>query len=444
MATTALVEKPSPGHADVEAQLEELRIHTVIVAFADLPGVVRGKRIPTAHFLRSLDTGIPFCNAVLGWDISGDLLTDVPWASFQSGYPDFLARADVRSLRVAPWHDDTAYVFSDLYTEHGDVVEAAPRRVLERVVAAAETVGYRPKIGAELEFYLTDDQRRPVFADVQAYSVEHGSLVEGVVGEIRSALLSAGIDVEAAGLEYGPAQIEITLSYGDALAAADDAVFFKTAVREIARQHGLRATFMAKPWAAESGNGFHMHQSLWSPDGTRNLFAGNDKLALSYVAGLLDTARELQLLSAPTANSYKRIRLQSFAPTNVSWGIDNRTTATRVLLSEGGSSRVEYRAGAADANPYLIIAANIAAGLRGVAEGLQPPARVAGDAGDSDAPALPTDLAEAARLFESSPVAKELLGDDFHLAYRKLARHELAAWESAVTDWERDRYFDLA
>jgi glutamine synthetase len=444
VATYTVVEEASPTHADVEAQLEELHIHTVVVAFADLPGVVRGKRIPTAHFLRTLDTGIAFCNAILGWDIQGDLLDGIPWASFQSGYPDFLARPDVRSLRVAPWQDGTAYVFSDLYTEQGEIVEAAPRRVLERVVAAAETAGYRPKVGAELEFYLTDAERRPAFDDVQAYSVEHGSLVEGVVGEIRAALLAAGIEVEAAGLEYGPAQIEITLSFGDAIAVADDALFFKTAVREIARRHGLRATFMAKPWGAESGNGFHVHQSLWSPDGEQNLFAGNDRLALSYVAGLLDSARELQLLAAPTVNSYKRIRPQSFAPTNVSWGLDNRTTATRALLSDGGSSRIEHRAGAADANPYLIIAANIAAGLRGVTRGLVPPAPIVADAGETEAPALPTDLAEAARLFASSQVAGELFGESFHHAYRELARHELAAWESAVTDWERNRYFDLA
>jgi glutamine synthetase len=444
VATYTPVEKASPAHADVETQLREFNIHTVVVAFADLPGVVRGKRIPTAHFLRSLDSGIPFCNAVLGWDIRGDLLSGIPWASFQSGYPDFLARPDVRSLRVAPWHDGTAYVFSDLYTEHGDIVEAAPRRVLERVVAVAETAGYRPKVGAELEFYLTDAERRPAFDDVQAYSTEHGSLVEGVVGEIRAALLAAGIEVEAAGPEYGPAQIEITLAFGDAVAVADNALFFKTAVREIARRHGLRATFMAKPWAAESGNGFHVHQSLWSLDGEQNLFGGNEKLALSYIAGLLDTAREFQLLSAPTANSYKRIRPQSFAPTNVSWGADNRTTATRALLSAGAASRIEHRTGAADANPYLIIAANIAAGLRGVTAGLEPPIAIVADAGEADAPPLPADLGTAARLFESSRVAKDTFGEVFHHAYGVLARHELAAWEHAVTDWERDRYFDLA
>jgi glutamine synthetase len=444
LAYASVEERLDTANADVEAFLMDQDIHTVIAAFADYPGVVRGKRVPTAHFLRTLDRGVPFCKAVLGWDIQGGLLDDIPWASFESGYPDFVARPDPAALRLAPWHEGTAFVLSDLYTEHGDIVEAAPRQVLKRVIERVLAAGHRPKIGAELEFYLTDDAREPIFSDVQCYSVEHATLVESVLGEVRAALLAAGVEVEASGTEYGPGQAEITFAYGDALAVADTTLFFKTAVREIARSHGLRATFMAKPIVGESGNGFHLHQSLWTLDGQTNVFAADTGLARSYIAGLLRTAREFQLLGAPTINSYKRIHAQSFAPTNATWGVDNRTTATRALLDAGSASRIEHRTGAADANPYLFIAANLAGGLLGITEGLEPPPEVGRDASEVEATALPHDLAEAVEVFAGSELAREAFGADFHHAYTTLGRHEVAAWDVAVTDWERSRYFDLA
>jgi glutamine synthetase len=444
LAYPTVEERLHTEHAAVEAFLMDQGVHTVIAAFADHPGVVRGKRVPTAQFLRSLDTGVAFCKAVLGWDIQGGLLDGIPWASFDSGYPDFVARPDPDTLRLASWHEGTAFVLSDLYTEHGDIVDAAPRQVLKRVVDRVIAAGYVPKVGAELEFYLTDADGRPAFEGVQCYSVEHATLVEGVLGAVRGALLAAGVEVEASGTEYGPGQAEITFAYGDALAVADTTVFFKWAVREIARVHGLRATFMAKPLADQSGNGFHVHQSLWSLDGRTNAFAADRGLAESYVAGLLRTARDFQLLSAPTVNSYKRIQAQSFAPTNATWGFDNRTAATRAFFDVGSASRIEHRTGAADANPYLIIAANLAGGLRGISEDLVPPPPVGRDAAVVNAVALPRDLAEAVEVFKTSELARDAFGADFHHAYSTLGRHELAVWNAAVTDWERSRYFDLA
>jgi len=431
----------SKSHA--ESFLTENGIHTVIVSFPDQSGVARGKRIPTAHFLRTIEHGIPFCKAALGWDIACDIFPGIPWASFDNGYPDFVARADVSTLRLAPWHQGTAWVFADLFTEHGEVVEAAPRRVLKQVLASAAEAGYIAKVGAELEFYLTDTDGKPVYDGIQCYSVEFGSVVEEVLGDIRAALLIAGVDVEAAGTEYGPAQIEINLAYDEALKVADDALFFKTAVREIAKKHGLRASFMAKPWAEESGNSFHLHQSLWSLDEETNLFADGSELAHQYLAGLLAHTRELQLLSAPNVNSYKRYREQSFAPVNVSWGVDNRTTSARALFAHGSASRIEHRNGGADANPYLLIAANVASGLAGIADGLTPPEPIAADAAEIDAPLIPRTLKAAVALFDASEFARTAFGPTFVDAYSVIANHEVAIWENAVTDWERDRYFDL-
>lgn len=429
--------------ANAEAFLTEHGIHTVIVSFPDLPGVARGKRIPTAHFLKAIDHGIPFCKAVLGWDITCEIFDGIPWASFDNGYPDFVARPELETLRLAPWHEGTAWVFADVYTEHGDIVEAAPRYVLKKVLADAAARGYVVKAGPELEFYLTDQEGKPVYDGIQCYSVEFSSRVEEVLGDIRSALLEAGVGIEASGTEYGPAQIEINLAYGEALSVADDALFFKTAVREIAKKHGLRATFMAKPWEGESGNSFHLHQSLWSAETGEPLFVDGSDLARAYLGGLLAYAREIHLLASPNVNSYKRFREQSFAPVNVSWGVDNRTTSVRALFAHGAASRIENRAGGADANPYLIIAANIAAGLAGIAEGATLPEPIAADAANVDAPRLPRTLAEAAVLFEDSAFAKEALGEVFHQAYSVIVNHEIEVWNHAVTDWERDRYFDL-
>jgi glutamine synthetase len=274
--------------------------------------------------------------------------------------------------------------------------------------------------------------------------VAHSALLADVLDEITIALESVGIQTEAAGTEYGPAQVEINLGYTDALAAADNTLYFKNAVREIARKHGYVATFMAKPWAGESGNSFHLHQSLWSLDGETNLFDTDDQLGRRYLAGLQATARELQAIVSPTINSYKRFVEQSFAPINVTWGFDNRTAATRSLLGEGSASRIEQRTGSADANPYLVAAVNIAAGLYGVDAELE-----LGDSTDNDAYAsteaqrLPSTLREALDAFEASTVARTALGDSFTDAFLVIGRHEVEIWEQAVTEWERDRYLRL-
>jgi glutamine synthetase len=435
---------PKTNHEIAEQFLSANGIHTVEVAFADIPGVARGKRIPARHFLKSLDRGIPFCKAVLGWDIACEIFPGVEFASFDNGYPDLVARADVTTLRVLPWRPGVAWVIGDLYTEHGDIVEAAPRNVLKRVIARAESQALLPKIGPELEFYLLDEDLKPLWDGIQCYSTPYAALIADVLDEITVALESAGVLVEAAGTEYGPAQIEINLAYDDALSAADNTLYFKTAVREIARKHGLVATFMAKPWAAESGNSFHLHQSLWSLDGETNLFDTDEKLGRNYLGGLQATARELQAIVAPTINAYKRFVEDSFAPVNVTWGFDNRTAATRSLLGEGGASRIEQRTGSADGNPYLIAAANIAAGLHGIEADLHAGAATTNDAyASTDAVRLPSTLRDALDLLESSEFAREALGSVFLDTFLTIGRHEVAIWERAVTDWERDRYLRL-
>jgi glutamine synthetase len=225
---------------------------------------------------------------------------------------------------------------------------------------------------------------------------------------------------------------------------ADKTLLFKNTVKEIARKHGLYATFMAKPWAGESGNGFHVHQSLWNLDKTVNYFDQDQQIAEQYLAGLLSTARSFMAFASPSINSYKRYRDHSFAPINVTWGFDNRTVTTRSLLGLGSASRLEHRTGSADANPYLIIAANIIAGIHGIENKLVPPPITDENAYLVDAPLLPKTLVEALDLLEKDEVSKNYFNEQFLELFLVIGRHETSEFESIVTDWERARYLEMA
>lgn len=431
---------------DMEELAERIKregLHTVEIGFADTVGVLRGKRIPARQFIQSAHAGIPFCTAVLAWDVQCEIFPGVAFASFDNGYPDLVARPDPSTFRTLPWREGTGIVLADLYSERGEILEFAPRQLLKRVMTKALQLGYRPKVGAELEFYLLDEKDNPAYDGIQCYSLPNGEALDPALKDIELMLEAAGIEIEASGTEYGPAQAEINLTYGDALAVADATLLFKNAVKQIARRHGLKATFMAKPWENESGSSFHVHQSLWSIDGTTNLFAEDEALAHRVLAGLLATASELAALGAPNVNSYKRFQAESFAPTNISWGHDNRTVSARALLDAGSSSRLEQRSGSADANPYLIIAANIAAGLHGIAGELSPSGHVDGNGyAAAEAVSLPSTLGAALDLLAASSVAREAFGDEFVDLYVAIGRHDMDAHHSVVTDWERRRYLE--
>lgn len=421
-------------------------IHTVEIGFADVAGVLRGKRIPARHFLKIAGTGSALAKAAFAWDIQCGVFPGIDLASFDNGYPDMVARPILSTFRHIPWRSGTAFVLADLYdySAAGEEVDIAPRHVLKKVVERANRLGYRPRVGSELEFYLLDSQFKPLFEGIQCYSLYKGSTLEFVLEDIRVGLEQFGIELEALHMEYGPAQVEIIPEYTDALEMADNTVILKNAVREIARKHGLYATFMPKPWAEESGNGFHLHQSLWDLDGKANLFHQDETLARHYLAGLLETASQFMALASPSINSYKRFIDYSFAPVNVTWDHDNRTVATRALLGLGSGSRLEHRTGSADANPYLITASNIAAGLHGIDQQLQPPGQIAANAYETQAERLPHTLERALDRLEESSVAREYLGNKFIDLFLIHGRHEVSLFEKAVTDWERSRYLEMS
>ncbi len=424
--------------ADIRRFIDENGIHTVEVGFADINGVLRGKRLPARHFLKIAQSGTGLAKAPFAWDIQCGVYDDIELANFSNGFPDMVARPILSTLKRVNWREGSAFVFAELLDEHAQVVEVNPREVLKKIVKRYNDLGYRPLVGSELEFYLLDSGKKPVFDGIQCYSLYRGAELEYVIQEMRNGLEGLGIELEAFHIEYGPGQIEVIPEYGDALEMADKTVLIKNSIKEIARKHGMYASFMAKPWAQESGNGFHVHQSLWDRELRNNYFNTDKALAESYLAGLLKHARDFMVLGSPTINDYKRFQLNSFAPTSVTWAHDNRTVATRSLLGLGNGSRFEQRTGSAAANPYLIIAASLASGLYGIENKLALPEKH-----EQESSQFPKTLDAALNYFEASEAAKDYLGEKFVKLYATLGRHEVELYNAAVTDWEWNRYFEM-
>jgi glutamine synthetase len=403
------------------------------------------------------------CDYLLACDMEMDPTPGYAFTSWKTGYGDMHLRPDLATLRRAAWLEGTALVLCDARDERsGAPVEVAPRRILERQLERAAALGLHPQMGSELEFFLfRDDYRRArekgwraletSESYVEDYHVLAGTYAEPVIGAIRRGVDASGIPVEFSKGEWGPGQHEINLRYAPALEMADRHVVYKLAAKEIAAAAGHSLTFMAKWHEALAGSSLHVHASLVDPGG-RPLFAGDAPLAgapvrasetfRGFLGGLLAHARELAWFFAPNANSYKRYRAGTFAPTTIAWSYDNRTAGFRVV-GAGPSLRVECRIPGADANPYLAYAALLAAGLAGVQARLDPGPAFEGDAyGARNLPQVPRSLPEALAALESSPLAREAFGAPVVEHLLHFARSEHAALAARVTDAERERYFE--
>ena len=434
-------------------------VDTVVVAFPDLQGRLVGKRV-TGHFFRDhvLADGIEACDYLLAVDVDMTPLPGYEFASWDRGYGDVVCRPDLGTLRVVPWLDATAIVLCDLFDEHGDLVEVAPRRILQRQVERAAALGYSVMCGSELEFFLFRDSYeeaeakrftdlQPHAAVVQDYHVLQTTRDEYLIRQIRNGMDSAGIPVEFSKGEAGRGQHEINLRYADALEMADRHTIYKNGAKEIAALNGRSVTFMAKYAMDECGSSCHVHSSVWDSAGSTSLMWSDDTadhlspVFRGWLGGLLAHARELTWCFAPTVNSYKRYQPGSWAPTAIAWGSDNRTCGFRAV-GRGQGFRIECRIPGADANPYLAFAATIAAGLDGIERGLEPPACFDGDAySAADLPRIPTDIVEAAEAFAASELARDAFGPAVHAHLLNTARQEWAAFGNVVTDWERRRGF---
>ncbi|MEU8176986.1 glutamine synthetase family protein [Microbispora hainanensis] len=437
---------------DVEAG----RVDTVLLAVTDMQGRLQGKRLSARYFLEEvLSHAAEGCNYLLAVDVDMNTVDGYAMSSWERGYGDFVMRPDLSTLRRVPWHEGTVLLLADLVWEDGADVVASPRQILRRQLARLAERGWTAYVGTELEFVVYDDSYEQAWqrgyrdlTPANLYNVDYSLLgtsrIEPLLRKIRLGMEGAGLYVESAKGECNLGQHEIAFRFADALTTCDNHVFYKNGAKEIAAQDGRSITFMAKPNQRE-GNSCHIHISLRDAGGAP-VMAGGEPYGLSetgrrFIAGQLAAMRELTLLYAPNINSYKRFVPGSFAPTAVKWGVDNRTCSLR-LVGHGPSLRIENRVPGGDVNPYLAVAAMIAAGLRGIDDGLELEEPFTGNAYDSAAERVPATLRDALALWEGSPIAEEAFGKDVVAHYANNARVELAAFDAAVTDWELYRGFE--
>ena len=434
-------------------------VDDVIVAVPDVQGRLQGSRLAVSYFLDQVaERGFGACLYLFSTDV--DMSTGPGYAvdAAEHGFGDFVLRPDLATLRTLPWQPGSAFVLADAHWPSGEPVAVAPRQVLRGQLAALADHGLDAFAGTELEFLVfLEDYRSAWERDYRGlrtatrhnadYALQGLTELEPVVRRLRREMPGAGLTLETARGECHPGQYEIVFRYAEALTTCDHHVIFKSGAKQIAAQEGHALTFMPKFDTGE-GNSCHVHLSLRGrADGAPVLAApaapdGMSPLMHRFIAGQLHCLADFTLLMAPNINSYKRLRPGAFAPTGIAWGRDNRTCPIRVV-GTGESLRIEHRVPGGDANPYLAVAAVVAAGLYGIENRLPLPAPHSGNAlTDPAVHGLPGTLTEALHRWESSALARKVFGDEVVTHYARAARAELAAFESAVTDWERVRGFE--
>ncbi|MCD6015222.1 MAG: L-glutamine synthetase [Solirubrobacterales bacterium] len=457
-------ERPGgPGGTAGMLSLDELRsaaeegtIDTVVAAFTDMQGRLFGKRIQVGYFLEDvLEHGIEGCNYLLALDMEMDPVPGYEMANWEGGYGDFAIVPDLGTLRRIPWLDRTALVICDVANHDGSPVLASPRQILIAQYERAREAGYTPFFASELEFYLYKESYAeawekdfkdltPTIPYILDYHVLATTMDEQYLGPIRRGMHAAGIPIEFSKGEAWYGQHEVNTRYADAVTSADRHTIYKNGVKEIAFLNGISATFMAKPSEKDIGSSCHFHSSLFTQDGDNAFVDGEEETDLfrHYLGGQRARIRELALFVAPSVNSYKRYATESWAPTSVSWGRDNRTCGFRIV-GHGQSKRVECRIPGADVNPYLGYAALLAAGLDGIENGTDPGPELVGNAyEEAEAEPFPSTLQEAVDLWEGSEFARSAFGEHVSAHYLNYGRTEQRLFDQVVTDYERRRMFE--
>jgi glutamine synthetase len=434
----------------------------VKIAFTDIDGILRGKYISTEKFLSVIENGMGVCDVVFGWD-AGDVVYDnVQFTGWHTGYPDCPAVLDLATFRKIPWENDVPFFLGELIDKNGGPSPVCPRQLLKKILNEANKQGFSPIFSQEFEWYnfaetpksANDKQFKnltPLTPGMFGYSILRSSLENPYFTDLFELLKKFDVPLEGIHTETGPGTYEAAIIYSDITKAADRAVLFKTAVKEIAYRHGIMASFMAKINENLPGCGGHVHQSLWDKAGKKNLFYDDtDKMKMSglmksYIAGQLFCLPYILPMFAPVINSYKRLVEGAWAPTTLTWGMDNRTVALRILSGSSKSCRLETRVIGSDVNPYLAMAACLAAGLYGIKNKLKlkQPATVGNGYRDYSNGVLPSTLIEATQQMKASKLAKELLGEKFVDHFTKTREWEWRQHLKAVTDWEYKRYFEI-
>jgi glutamine synthetase len=432
----------------------------VKLAFSDIDGILRGKYISVEKFLSVIEGSTGFCDVIFGWDAADVAYDNGSYTGWHTGYPDCPAKIDLNTFRKIPWEADVPFFLGDFVDKEGNPSPICPRQLVKKVLADAEALGFTPSFAQEFEWFNFSETPQsaaeknyqsltPLTPGMFGYSILRSTLKNSFFTDLFELLKNFNVPLEGLHTETGPGVYEAAIAYADILEAADRAVLFKTAVKEIAYRHGIMATFMAKISENLPGCGGHIHQSLWHK-GDNVFYNEKEEQGISdvmkqYIAGQLHCLPHILPLFAPTINSYKRLVEGAWAPTTLTWGIDNRTVALRVLPGSKKSCRLETRVIGADVNPYLAMAGCLASGLYGIKNKLElkQPATTGNGYLDFSNGTLPRTLEEATAKMKASAIAKEILGEAFVEHFVQTREWEWRQHLKAVTDWEYKRYFEI-
>jgi glutamine synthetase len=448
-----------PDHPALTA-IRQSSTGKVKVACSDIDGILRGKLLHRDKFFGAAESGFGFCDVVFGWDSGDQCYDNTQVTGWQHGFPDALARLDLGTLRHVPWDDKVPFFLGEFVNADGSPYAVCPRQVLKRVLRRAEQLGFQPMTGFEFEWFNFAETPQTWAAKkgvgpetltpgMFGYSLLRMADNRGFFNALMDEMAAFGVPIEGLHTETGPGVYEAAITFSGALEQADRAILFKTGAKEIGKRFGVMPSFMAKWNAALPGCSGHIHQSL--SDGKKNLFFDAQSprwmspLFESYVAGQVACLMEFAPMFWPTINSYKRLVDGFWAPVKPTWGIDNRTASFRVIAGSPKGTRLETRCPGADVNPYLAMAAVIAAGMHGVEKGLKltAPPITGTNAGAEDVPRAPRSLIRSTQNFKASDIARDWLGDTFVDHFAATREWEHRQWQDAVTDWELKRYFEI-
>ena len=448
--------KPHPA---LEA-IRKSQVGKVKVACSDIDGILRGKYLHKDKFFGAADSGFGFCDVVFGWDSSDNCYDNAKITGWQHGFPDANARLDLDTHRKVPWDGGVDFFLGEFVKTDGSPYPVCPRQILKKVLKRAEKLGVMPMCGMEFEWFNFAEtpqswaakkgvEPEPITPGMFGYSLLRMNHKRDFFAALMDEMLQFGVPIEGLHTETGPGVYEVAIQFSEALEAADRAILFKTGAKEIGSRFGIMPSFMAKWNAKLPGCSGHIHQSM--SDGKKNLFydAKNDrsmsKMFESYLAGQVACMMEFGPMIWPTINSYKRLVDGFWAPVKPTWGLDNRTASFRVISGSPKATRLETRCPGADVNPYLAMAAVLAAGLHGIEKNLKltAPPITGSNQGSEKIARAPRTLIETTRNFQKSDVARDWLGDDFVDHFSATREWEWRQWLDGVTDWELKRYFEI-
>ncbi len=447
--------------AAIEKRLTADGIEFVRFEQTDTHGISRSKTVPARHFGEFAERGLNFLLGQLGFDAQAGVAPGTGYLE-ELGFPDSRIFPDFSTYVVLPWADKTARVLCEPRFQDGRPAMAAPRAIARKLLGELEESGYHLFSGFEYEFYLVHrETRQPPFPGIQIFATLRNNFDEALVYQILRGMSAVGVDIITANAEYGPGQMEINFAPASGITAADDAFTFKNGVKEIAQRNGYMASFMTKPYADQSANGCHYHHSLIDVKTGRNAFNSGQTDRLTdlgrwWLGGQNAHARALTALVAPTVNCVKRYKLYSFAPTNATWGNENRSVGFRLKNLGNKGAHIENRLPGGGSNPYLVMAGVLAAGLDGMRNKIEPPAETQGIAyGLADVTDLPTRLEHALDALEADATLRTALGEELVKLFLAVKRHEIGKARSAISyfdapefndkvdEWERNEYFEF-